>query len=138
MNRKHPEGYWVKQLTDDQIKELAIKLLSKNEKFSRIDKPKRKETEIEVKYHYEKTNAYWRSHDSTLTISDFDVTGKVHSNAKFYEFMISALDEEYAEELINYLEDKIENMNQDLNKVKGLVKFKANLKASLQHHETSI
>ena len=138
MNKKYPEGYWVSKLTDDQIKELAIKLLSKNEKFSKIEKPQRNESDIIVKYHYEKTNAYWRSHDSTLTISDFDVNGKVHSSAKFYEFMINALGEEYAEQLVDYLEDKIQNMNQELNKVKSLAKFKANLKADLQNHETSL
>ena len=136
MDKKHPEGYWVGQLTDEQIKELAITLLSKHEKFNKIDKPKREGTHIVVKYHYEKTNAYWRSHDSTLKISDFDLVGKVHSDAKFYETMINFLGNEYAEDLVEYLENKIQTMNQDLSKVKSLLKFKSNLETDLQNENT--
>ncbi len=136
MEQKHPVGYWVNQLTDEQIEELTKLILTDNEKFSKMEDPKRKETCIKVKYHYNKTNAYLHCRESELTITDFELTGKIHSDSKFYNFMIDCLGSEYAEELANYLEEKIQTLNQDLTKVRALIKFQENLKADLQNENT--
>lgn len=138
MSTKHPAGYWINQLSDEQIEKLAIRILSKNEKFNKIGTIKREESHIIVNYHYEKINAYLRCRESTITISDFSLSGKVHSDCRFYEFMIETLGNEYAEELLEYLEKAIADMNQDISVVKGLINFKNNIEEDLQHHENNI
>ncbi len=52
MNQNHPEGYWVKQLTDEQATDLLIKIVSQkaNKKFQKVLKIERKETSIEITY----------------------------------------------------------------------------------------
>ncbi len=136
MNTKHPAGYWVNQLNDGQIEELTRLTMSEHEKYSKMEKPEREETQIKVKFHYDRTNAYLHCKESTLIITDFNATGKLFSKRKFYEFMVKTFGTEYAEELVEYLEEKIQNLNQDLTNVKGLVNFQESLKADLQNENT--
>jgi len=138
MKKKHPEGYWANQLSDEQIQHLAIKLSSKNEKFKKIDYIQRKDSQVVVKFYYEKTNTYLRCKDATITINDFSLTGKIHSDFKFYQFMIDSLGNEYADDLINYLEKTIQNMNEDLRSVKSLIKLKNDLEDNLQQNENTL
>lgn len=138
MNKKHPEGYWANQLSDEQIQKLTIKLSSKNEKFKKIDYIQRKDSQIVVKFYFEKTNTYLRCREATITINDFSLTGKIHSNFKFYQFMIDTFGNEYAEDLIEHLEETVQNMNQDLHSVKTLIKFKNDLEDNLQQDENSL
>ena len=59
MNKKHPNGYWVKQLTDENIEELLRKLLTTStKKFKRIINLDRTNDAIAIKCCSTRTQSY--------------------------------------------------------------------------------
>ena len=138
MNTKHPEGYWVNQLSDENILTIAKKLLSENEKFIKIDQVKKLKDKITTKLHYEKTNTYLRIRDAEITINDFEVRGKIHTSSKFYTYMIDLFGNDYAIDLIEHLEELISSLEKDTSHKKGLINFKNKIEDNLNQNNTTL
>lgn len=104
MNKKHPNGYWVQQLTDEKIEELLRKLLTTStKKFKRIINQERTDDAIAIKCCSTKTKSYFTYAESNLVITDYKVVGN-NSNTKFYEYMIETFGKAYAKDLIVYID----------------------------------
>lgn len=114
MELKHPEGYWVQQLTDENTRDLLDILVSKkkNKKFKRVLEQRRNNKEISIKYYSIKTNCYLSYAEDILTINDYKISGG-HSYIDFFEFMIELFGEEYANDLIAFAENYIAQDHND-------------------------
>lgn len=114
MELKHTEGYWIQQLTDENLRDLLDILVSKkkNKKFKKVLEQRRTENEISIKYYSTRTNSYLTYAEDTLTINDYKISGG-HSYIDFFEFMIELFGDDYANDLIEYAEKYIaeENIN---------------------------
>ncbi len=114
MNTKYTEGYWVNQLSDEEIKELFEILISKkkNLKFNGVHKITRGKESLSVLFVAKKTNVYSSNPEHTSLVSDFKITGGL-AYLDFYEFMIEKFGEEYSDELLNYIDSVIDANPED-------------------------
>ena len=115
MNKKHPNGYWVQQLTDENIRDLLDIIVStkKTKKFKKVLKQTITEDTITIKYHSIKTNCYLSYAEDILEIKDYKISGR-HPYTMYYEFMIDLFGEEYAEDFLQYAEEYIANNPEDI------------------------
>ena len=124
MELNHANGYWVSQLTDENVKDLLAILTSKkkNKKFRNIIKQERTTEEISILYYSTVTNRYLTYKEDTLRINDFKISGG-HSYIDFFEFMIELFGEEYANDFLLYIEQYIAEGHTD-NWTKRFIKLK--------------
>lgn len=138
MELKHPEGFWVQQLTDENTRDLLDILVSKkkNKKFKKVLEQRRNNKEISIKYYSIKTNCYLGYAEDILTINDYKISGG-HSYIDFFEFMIELFGEEYANDLIAFAETYIaEELNDKWSK--RFEKLKSAVPAMLDSHNHNI
>ena len=114
MNEKHPNGYWVQKLTDEDIRDLLDILVSKkkNKKFKKVLKQERTDTTITIQYESIKYHSYLTYAEDILVITDYKINGG-HSYMDFYEFMIEKFGEEYANDFIEFADGYIVNNPED-------------------------
>ena len=138
MNIKHPDGYWVQQLTDEDTRDLLDILVSKKKqkKFKKTTKYLRTETDITITYESIKQHCYLTYAEDTLVITDYKISGG-HSYMDFYEFMIEKFGEDYATDFIAYANEFIAN-NPENNWSKRLVNVKKAIPAILDSHTHNI
>ena len=109
MQTKHPNGYWVQQLTDEQIRDLLDILVSKKKvrKFKKVINQTRTNNSISILYEATKLNTWLTYAEGRVEIEDYKISGG-HSYIDFYEFMIENFGEEYANDLIAHADKFIE------------------------------
>lgn len=109
MNKKHPEGYWVQKLSDEQVWNLLYTLVSKkaNRRFSKVLNYDRKDNIITINYCSHKTNCYLTYAEDSLIITDYKIGGR-HPYMPYYEFMIDLFGDEYADDFLVYADEYIE------------------------------
>ena len=71
MNAQHPTGYWVQQLTDEDIERILQILVSKKKSkiFKKIIFIQRNSTEVIVTYESKRTNCYLTYAENHLQLS---------------------------------------------------------------------
>ncbi|MBR6779379.1 MAG: hypothetical protein IKM43_04500 [Clostridia bacterium] len=105
MEQKHKPGYWINQLSDEQIEELAKTLLSTKNNFKlKSVKVARAKDHVDVLYTGRKTNTYLNLVEQTITLEDYRVRGQ-YNYVNYYEYMISILGAKYVDELIAFMQD---------------------------------
>lgn len=114
MNKKHPNGYWVQKLTDENVRDLLdlIVATKKTKKFKKVLKQTRTEEDVTIKYCSTKTNCYLSYAEDTLTINDYKISGQ-HPYSLYYEFMINLFGEEYANDFLAYADEYIAENPED-------------------------
>ena len=114
MDLKHPEGYWVQQLTDDNIRDLLDIIVSskKFKKFKKVISQERTENMVSILYASIKTNCYLNYCEDKLIINDYKISGQ-HPYLLYYEFMINLFGEEYANDFLAYAENYIAENPED-------------------------
>lgn len=108
MAKKHPNGYWVQQLTDKHIHELLLILSSTNplKKFNRVLNQTRTNDSIKINYCSVRTDRYFTHYENNLLITDYEVDRK-HSHLRFYDYMIGLFGESYAKDLLTFADEYI-------------------------------
>ena len=121
MEVKHPEGYWIQQLKDENISDLLDILVSKKKvrKFKKVLKQERTEKEITILYEARKLNTYLTYAEGSVSMTDYKITGG-HSYIDFYEFMIENFGDEYVNDLLAHADKFILENPED----KWAVRFK--------------
>ncbi|MBQ8615198.1 MAG: hypothetical protein IJ415_01355 [Clostridia bacterium] len=113
MENNYEDGYWVRQLTDEQAKEILMLLSELNTKktFKKIINIERFKNVISILYLANRPKRYIHFSDDTLEIEDFKLFGfSSHaSHVIYYQYMIDLFGVEYAEDLLNYADEYIEN-----------------------------
>ena len=124
MNIKHPNGYWVQQLTDEDVNELLSTIVArkKTKKFKKVNSQKRTSDTITIVYSSTYLHRYLTYAEDTLVINDYKISGQ-HPYTFYYEFMISLFGEEYANDFLAYAENYITENPED-NWAKRLIKIK--------------
>jgi len=108
MNKRHPNGYWVQKLSDENARDLLDLIVSskKNKKFKKVLKQTRTDDEITIQYCSTKTHCYLSYAEDTLKINDYKISGQ-HPYTIYYEFMINLFGEEYANDFLAYADEFI-------------------------------
>ena len=107
--KPHTPGYWVNQLTTEEI-EAIIKSLTetnKNVKLNKVKKIIKSEEFITVVYEVEKLNAYIRFSDRTTQLHDYFAKGK--SLEAYVTSMANIFNEVYVEDFNAYVEEFVLN-----------------------------
>lgn len=114
MKQKHENGYWVNKLTDEDVKELFEILISKkkNLKFNGVHTITRGSESLAVLYLAKKTNVYSCNPEHNSVVSDFKISGGL-AYLDFYEYMIEKFGEEYADDLLSYIDNIVESNSED-------------------------
>jgi hypothetical protein len=114
MQTTHPKGYWVQQLTDDQIRDLLEILVSKKKvrKFNKVINQTRTDDSISIFYTATKLNSWLTYAEGKVLIEDYKISGG-HSYIDFYEFMIENFGEEYANDLLAHADKFMEENPED-------------------------
>ena len=114
METKHQAGYWVHQLSDNQIAELLEILVSKKKarKFVRVLQKTKAPDSITLLYEGKRLDTYYTYTEALVTLSDYKISGG-HSYIDFYEYMIEHFGEEYADDFINYADNFIAENPED-------------------------
>ena len=115
MEINHPNGYWVQQLTDENIDELFEILISKkkNLKFKKVHTVTRNEESLTVCYVAKKINGYFGNPEHNSEVYDFKITGGL-AYLDFYEYMIEKFGNEYSDELVAFIDNLIETNPNDV------------------------
>ena len=114
MNKKHPNGYWVQKLTDENARDLLDMIVAtkKTKKFKKVWKQERTDDKITIIYQSVKLHSYLSYAEDTLEITDYKISGQ-HPYTMYYEFMIDLFGEEYAEDFLQYADEYIANNPED-------------------------
>lgn len=110
MNKKHPNGYWINQLSEENISELLYRLTSfkKDKKFKRVINQTKTDDCITINYCSTRTDRYFTHTENTLTIRDYEIDRK-HSCLIFYDYMIELFGEVYAKDALKFVNEFISN-----------------------------
>lgn len=103
--KPHTPGYWVNQLTTEEI-EAIIKNLTETNKTTKLNKVKKiikSEEFITVVYEVEKLNAYIRFSDRTTQLHDYFAKGK--SLETYVTSMAKIFNEVYVEDFNAYVDN---------------------------------
>lgn len=138
MNKKHPNGYWVQQLTDDNTRDLldSIVATKKTKKFKKVLKQTKTDDSITIQYSSIKKNCYLNYAEDTLVITDYKISGQ-HPYTLYYEFMIGLFGEEYANDFMVYADAYLANCTEDDVWAKRLVKIKDAIPAIVDSYNHS-
>lgn len=138
MTIKHPNGYWVQKLTDENTRDLLDLIVStkKTKKFKKIFNYSRTDDAITIKYESIKLHNYLTYSDDTLIITDYKISGQ-HPYTLYYEFMIGLFGEDYANDFLAYAEEYIANCQEDDSWGKRLNKIKVAIPAIVDSYNHS-
>lgn len=135
MNKQHNEGFWVNQLTEEDVKQLMETLMEKkkNTKFKYVHKQEKKDNKLLVTYVAKRTDVYSSNPECHATLEDFKISGGL-SYLDYFQFMIETFGEEYADDLLQHIDNYIEAGNEDVWATTRLPKIKAAVPAMLDSH----
>lgn len=132
----HNEGYWITQLTDEQLTDIFNEVYRGDPKRYRLQSFDifRSSNFISLRYHRQDRHTYSTICDSWVNLFDYFTSG-VYTD-KFYAKMISIFGKEYVEDLTNFVEDY--TSNGDNNKlVNRLNRLKLNLNKIISNVEAN-
>ena len=114
MNKRHPNGYWVQKLTDENTKDLLDLIVStqKTKKFKEIFQQTKTDNSIIIKYVSINLHSYWKYSEGTLVITDYAISGQ-HPYTLYSKFMAKLFGEEYVNDFLDYANEYLANAEED-------------------------
>lgn len=127
MDKKHPEGFWVNQLTDQQLDEL-LQLINKNNKnviYKSILKKENKKNGFKITYHLKRLHCYISYTETSVELHDFSIS-KNSALKQYVDYMTDLFGEDYIADLNSYVENLIINKPEDKS-IPSLLKIKESI-----------
>lgn len=134
--KPHTPGYWVNQLTTEEIEAIIKNLTETNKttKLNKVTKIIKSEEYVTVVYEVEKLNAYIRFSDRTTQLHDYFAKGK--SLETYVTSMANIFNEVYVEDFNAYV-NNLTSTNPTDTKTKTLINVQTAINNKFKSEETS-
>ena len=106
MDKKHPEGYWIHQLTDEDL-EIVLKNITENNKnalFIKMLEKTKTEKGFTIKYQGKRLHCYLSNLDPTIEFYDFK-SNNSRASTHLVKHMIDRFGVEYIDEFIEQVDE---------------------------------